>query len=658
MAALDKKTETGPVAALKTARLKLNNGWVADIALSDSEKNHFTPDQWTQALSNPAELLENPQKVLKSDEKTTVILKNIKIGNTTKAVVIKQRHAGSGLINLCRAILPAKSIRNFRTAAKLRRNNIPTAHPLAAIRQKKFLFTTGSIYITDYIQNSTNLHDFIANHIPKNSRQSACKKQLSNQIAGVLASLHKADLWHRDAKAGNFLVHFPSRPPTGKYEISLVDMDGIKPYRINRSRCRFRCLAKLAATLLWSRKITRTDYLRTFTIYCNLTALDKNIRSPILRRLTSQAVAIRLLTMANSAMQSKTSTMKTKTPRRILIIKPSALGDVVMALPALSSLRKSFPDAHITWFIRPEFAPLLEENKNLDEIIIFDRKLLGKWWLRPKAFVALLRLIRKLRSGKFDLVIDLQGLFRTALFAWFTGCKKRVGMQTAREFATGFYTQKIPQDSASIHVIDYYQKIAAAAGAATISDDYNLAPSPQAVESVNELLAERNLAGRKYAVLIPGSAHAYKCWPEENFARLAEKVASQFNLDIVAVGTTNEKTITENINSLANVHVINMAGKTDIPQLIALLNGAEIVISNDTGPGHIAVALGAAIVMIFGPTNPVRLSPYNKPHAIAAVDSYDRPHKIKSNDPSYRIEAISVDEVFRKVVVQLTAARQ
>ena len=350
--------------------------------------------------------------------------------------------------------------------------------------------------------------------------------------------------------------------------------------------------------------------------------------------------------------------MKTKTLRRILIIKPSALGDIVLALPVLSSLRKSFPEAHIAWFIRPEFAPLLDENKNLDEIIIFDRKLLGKWWFSPKAFVALIRLIRKLRGEKFDLVIDLQGLFRTALFAWFTGCRKRVGMQTAREFATGFYTKKIPQDSASIHVIDYYQKIAAAAGAATISYDYNLAPLPQAVESVNRLLAGHNLTGRKYAVLVPGSAHAYKCWPRENFARLAEKIAEQFNLDIIAVGTTDEKTIIENINSLANVRVINMAGKTDIPQLIALLNGAQIVISNDTGPGHIAVALGAAIVMIFGSTNPARIGPYKRPGAIAAVDPYGRSHKIESNDSAHRIETIGVDEVFRKVAAQLTAARQ
>ena len=101
-----------------------------------------------------------------------------------------------------------------------------------------------------------------------------------------------------------------------------------------------------------------------------------------------------------------------------------------------------------------------------------------------------------------------------------------------------------------------------------------------------------------------------------------------------------------------------MVDKIDITQLIALLNGAEIVISNDTGPGHIAVALDAAIVMIFGPTNPVRLSPYKKPYTIAAVDSGNRSHKIQSNDPAHKIENISVDKVFRKVAAQLTDARQ
>ncbi|MHC4368638.1 MAG: glycosyltransferase family 9 protein [Planctomycetota bacterium] len=121
--------------------------------------------------------------------------------------------------------------------------------------------------------------------------------------------------------------------------------------------------------------------------------------------------------------------------KNILIIKPSSLGDIVLALPALTALRKSFPDAKISWLVRPEFAALLEHHPHLDEIILFDRKFLGKAWFHPGAFGALVLLIRRLRSCKFDVVFDFQGLFRTASLAWLSGCRKRFGRAGAREFA-------------------------------------------------------------------------------------------------------------------------------------------------------------------------------------------------------------------------------
>ena len=142
-----------------------------------------------------------------------------------------------------------------------------------------------------------------------------------------------------------------------------------------------------------------------------------------------------------------------KSFKNILIIKPSSLGDIVLALPALTALRKSFPDAKISWFIRPEFAPLLKNHPFLTETILFDRKFLGKAWYNPCAFASLLSLIRQLRHSKFDVVIDLQGLFRTASLAWLTGCKKRFGMADAREFAHIFYTHNIPQERDCIHLL-------------------------------------------------------------------------------------------------------------------------------------------------------------------------------------------------------------
>jgi lipopolysaccharide heptosyltransferase I len=340
-------------------------------------------------------------------------------------------------------------------------------------------------------------------------------------------------------------------------------------------------------------------------------------------------------------------------PNRILIIKPSALGDIVLALPALTSLRKSFPEAHITWFVRLEFAPLLSCASHLDDIIIFDRIYLGKWFYNHRAFMALMRLASQLRRKQFDLVIDLQGLLRSALFAWFTGCNKRFGMMTAREFATVFYTHKIPQDTDSIHVIDYYNKIISAAGATTAIYDYGLRPTPHATENIKSLLARNGVSNNEYIVLVPCATHLFKQWPAYNFAALADKIASRFSLPIIAVGTEQEKRIIEKMKSLANVPILNFAGLTNLPQLIALLDGAELVVSNDTGPGHIAAAMGVPLVLIYGQTNPRRTKPYKRADAFVAIEAYDRGDKIISSDQKHSIQAVTIDQVFQKVACQL-----
>ena len=128
----------------------------------------------------------------------------------------------------------------------------------------------------------------------------------------------------------------------------------------------------------------------------------------------------------------------------ILLVKPSALGDIVMALPALSALRRNWPQAKISWLIRPEFAPLIEGHPHLDEVILFDRRRLGKAWCDPGAFQAFTSLIRGLRRRRFDVVLDLQGLFRSAALSWLSGCPQRFGPIWRREFARFFYTTTVP----------------------------------------------------------------------------------------------------------------------------------------------------------------------------------------------------------------------
>ncbi len=340
-------------------------------------------------------------------------------------------------------------------------------------------------------------------------------------------------------------------------------------------------------------------------------------------------------------------------PERILIIKPSALGDVALTLPALSTLRKSFPHAKITWFVRKEFAPLIDGHPDLDDLIIFDRKLLGKWWCCPKAFAALVDLFKQLRVHKFDLVLDLQGLFRTALFSWITGCKKRLGLSETREFAGIFYTEKIACDDDNISLVDHYNKIAVAAGAKDADVTFKLAVSRQACRQVTQICQEHRLDQSRLAVFIAGAAHEYKFWPAEKFAKVAEKLVSNHGLQIAVVGTASESSIAQRIKAACDVPIVDLCGKTNIPQLAALLSNAKFVLSNDTGPGHIAAASGVPMVMVFGRTNPSRVGPYKRLDASAAVDAFTRGPKIESSDPAHAVENVSTDMVLEKIETQL-----
>ena len=338
--------------------------------------------------------------------------------------------------------------------------------------------------------------------------------------------------------------------------------------------------------------------------------------------------------------------------KNILITKPSSLGDIVLALPALRALRLSFPEAKISWLIRPEFAPLLENHPHLDEIITFDRKLLGKAWFHPRAFGALMSLISKLRRSNFDVIFDFQGLFRTASLAWLSGCKTRFGMANAREFATFFYTHKVTQEIEDIHMTDFYLKIIQAAGASDFGVEFGFPQNPEVKDSVDKLLTGHGIQDN-YAVLIPGSAHQDKCWPPERFAQLAEKISSQYNLSIVATGSASEAGIVEKVKEKTDVTIMSLAGQTSLSQLVALLKRARLIVSNDTGPGHIAAALGVPLVIMFGRANPIRLHPYRRKHCVVAIDPYGRGTAINNFEPKYDIKNITVEQVYQKVTEQL-----
>lgn len=338
-----------------------------------------------------------------------------------------------------------------------------------------------------------------------------------------------------------------------------------------------------------------------------------------------------------------------------MIIKPSALGDIVQALPALSALRRSFPDAEISWLIRPEFAPLVQNHPHLTRVVNFDRRFLGKAWFHTGAFAALLSLFRRLRHSEFDIVFDFQGLFRTAFLTRVSGCGKRFGLADAREFSRLFYTHTVKKPLNSPHVVDYYINLVRAAGAADLKVEFILPRDAPAEESMNRLLAATGIHSQRYAVLIPGSAHPDKRWPIERFAQLADRLSRDYDISIVATGTSSEAPLSDKLVQSAGVSIANLAGRTSIPELTALLRGAALVVSNDTGPGHIAAALGRPIVMIFGWSNPARLAPYGRANTVAAIDPKGRGHLLHSKNPIHDIRLITLDDVYQKVQMQLNS---
>lgn len=336
--------------------------------------------------------------------------------------------------------------------------------------------------------------------------------------------------------------------------------------------------------------------------------------------------------------------------KKILIIKPSALGDIVQSLPAACCLAENFPNAQIHWFVRPEYAPLLENHPCIHKIVIFDRKKLGKWWCKPSAFMELVRLVGLLRKEKYDIVFDFQGRFRSAIFAWFSGCKQRFGMAGTQEITGIFYTRKIKQSS--IHLVDYFMDMVSLAGVKGGRIEFGLKPASQAVDEVRKILASHNINANNYAVFAPAATVEAKRWPVENFAALAGRIYEKYRCSIIAVGVESEKQIVEKLVSLAGVPVTNLAGQTDIKKLVALLSKAKFVVSNDTGPAHIAAALGVPMVLIFGYTNPLRVGPYGRKGTVAAIDADKRGIEVESTNPAHDIKNVSVENVFNIILKQ------
>ena len=307
------------------------------------------------------------------------------------------------------------------------------------------------------------------------------------------------------------------------------------------------------------------------------------------------------------------------TAQRILIIKPSSLGDVVHALPVLAVLRRVHADAHIAWLVNDSLAPLLEGHPLLDEVIRFDRDRFGRMWRNPRVFFEFWRFVADIRRRRFDLVIDLQGLIRSGLLCLFSGAEQRAGFAEAREGARLFYSRRVRCADSAEHAVDKNLAVVRALGLPIDQPEFPLGLRAAERDEAEELLAQ--VAGERvesFTAVIPGARWESKLWPAEKIAALIDRIHAASLARCVLLGAPDERDFAERVLAACQSNVIDLVGRTSLRQLAALLDLAERVVCHDTGPLHIAAALGKPTVAIFGPTNPARTGPYSDAARVVA----------------------------------------
>ena len=308
-----------------------------------------------------------------------------------------------------------------------------------------------------------------------------------------------------------------------------------------------------------------------------------------------------------------------ETPQRILIVKMGSIGDIVHTLPILRTLRKHYPDSFIAWAVEEKMADLLYKNPDLDEIIITATKRWRKNW-NISTLSELTGTIRQLREKSFDTVLDLQGLIKSGVVAFLTGAPNRLGFsrKDCRETPNILFTNRKARPYIEKgHVVDKNLSLLKRLEIQNFNVDFPLNSSPEAELSIQEFCdSHANFFQNPVAVVNPGVGFSTKQWALDRFARIADRVHSELNLNILLTWGPGEKEKVEKISSLMTETCL-IAPPTTILESIALYRKLNLFISGDTGPLHICAALGIPTVSIFGPTDPVKNGAYGPGHTTA-----------------------------------------
>ena len=254
-------------------------------------------EKWSDLVFEPEKLTEKPELIFKLEKGNITAVKKIEFKGKKISFVVKKTVKPRGLKAIANILRAPKSLRNFYLAVLLKQKNIEVAEPIAALWSKK----EGSIYITEYIQNSLNLCEVVSGKDKEIIKNFSARKTVIRQVAEIIAKLHKSHFWHRDPKAGNFIIY----KDYNIYKVKLIDLDGIKQDSADKPENHIRTLSRLAASLTRFKAVNFTDLYRGFLIYCDAMGISGDEARELFRRVERAAVAARLQTIAADSYEQK-----------------------------------------------------------------------------------------------------------------------------------------------------------------------------------------------------------------------------------------------------------------------------------------------------------------------------------------------------------------
>jgi heptosyltransferase I len=302
--------------------------------------------------------------------------------------------------------------------------------------------------------------------------------------------------------------------------------------------------------------------------------------------------------------------------RHILLIKPSSLGDIVHAMPTCAAIRLAYPKARLTWLVKREWAGLVERIDGVDRV-----------WSVESTFTGWLSQVFSLRAEHFDLVVDLQGLFRSAAIGRLSGSPLLVGFANGREGSPWFYSMRVSVPQSEMHAVDRYLLVAKAVGAAESGTPEFRFRIPQTdYDEADRLLGRFGVTpGTNWVAMSVSARWPTKRWPPESFAEVADRLQQEGFGAVVMIGGPDERADIAAVIERMKTPAIDLAGTTTVGLLPAFLSKASLLITNDSGPMHVAAAVGTPVVALFGPTSAVRTGPYGVGHSVLTGNIPCRP---------------------------------